>query len=576
MWNDRRRNLGRRTAIVCALLLPTAFSLQAADKPQPQTTLTGLVVDPQGTAVAGVQVEVVSSEEKATATSDGEGRFSIHFGTLQARFGAVIVHSDDDRKMGFFRLPFEEDELAQPVEVTLKPSRRITIEVNDADGQPIAGARAGVIAGRFSMGSRLTGDDGQAAIDVPQDAPPNFVYAWKAATGFDYHTLGDGAAIATPADGQDEVRPAFSLVLSNPITVEVKLVDGVEGLPLPGIPMLPVRIEKAGEAADFGLFYLKDQLRVETNVQGVASFDWLPGWNQTEALQFAPFSERHVVKLGDYKPANKSGRFTMSLEERVPIRGQVRLPNGKPAAGIGVYAAGRGSEGAYFSGWEKTDEEGRYEFLAAPKQDYLVYVTDDEWAAVPHAGLAVFPGEPIENMDFDLRPATRVFGQVTSGPDNEPVAGYNVNIEQYGVKVDMVDGKPVPNPRPQSLHRLPSHQRSTKTDSDGVFEYFVGPGTFQLYQKSQTVDFTITDEREREFSFKVPHAASSKLVGSVVAGRPPQPIPRAIVLGTYRAESNQPRFTRWRRSSNYRSAMQTATLDSSSCRPPAIGWPTKR
>lgn len=414
-------------------------------------------------------------------------------------------------------------------------AQRITIEVTDAAGRPIAGASTGILAGYHNWGPELTDEDGRAVHALPQDETPQMLYAFKAGKGIEYRTLRDPriAQQGPPPEEIDLSKP-LTFVLSDPITVDVKLINAETGAPIPHTIVRPWLLKKPGEAGMLNLSLITGEIAATTDAAGVARFDWLPSWNAS--ITFLPSNPDFVRQRGTYEPANVSGSLTIELHKPVSLSGTVRLPNGEPAADITVQAIGEGYTFDGFRGSVKTDREGAYEINVAPNLIYLLVVDDREWAAAPQTGFAVRPSQPRDDLDFDLRPATRVFGRVTVGPDDVPVAGQSIQSYQSGADLHNAEGLTLPNPENSQRWVQPHFVRVTKTDKDGCFELFVGPGDYDLRGPTQTetVKFTITDEVEREFNFHAPRPENGRLTGLVVSGDPPQPVPQARVTGIYR------------------------------------------
>src|SRR5262249_44485637 len=157
----------------------------------------------------------------------------------------------------------------------------------------------------------------------------------------------------------------------------------------------------------------------------------------------------------------------------VAVRGKVTFPDGKPAANIRIAADGAGYAHHNFHGEVSTDKDGRYEFLAYPNEIYLVAVRDKTWAAPPHTGFAVWPNQPVENLDFQLQPATRVSGQVTVGPNKKPVSGQQMMVQQKGKDLHSLKNIELPNPEKSKRAVQPLLQQLVTTDKDGRYEVFL-------------------------------------------------------------------------------------------------------
>ena len=175
----------------------------------------------------------------------------------------------------------------------------------------------------------------------------------------------------------------------------------------------------------------------------------------------------------------------------------------------------------------------------APNQLYLFAVKDQQWAAPAIDGLIVRPGKPIADLEFELRPATRVHGQVTVDPENRPVTGQRILLQQAGRDLHNLPDAELPNPQNSRRWVQPRIQQGVVTPQDGRFEFFVGPGKFTLIGPSQVKakKFEVIDQSELEFNFAAPRPEVGMLAGRVVTGDPPQPVAGIVVEGKYRAAS---------------------------------------
>jgi hypothetical protein len=220
----------------------------------------------------------------------------------------------------------------------------------------------------------------------------------------------------------------------------------------------------------------------------------------------------------------------------VPIRGQVTLPNGSPAAGINVVASGEGhQEMGGFRGTAKTDSRGRYEIKATPNMIYLVIVEDKKWASQPQTGFAVWPDTPIEDLDFKLRLVAKVYGRVTQGTDRHPVKGEPIAVCQLGQGAHEIKDVILPNPENSRHGVQPYINKTASTDENGNFEFLVGPGKFDIHGPlpHEHTRFEIATEREKEFNFRTARPGMGILAGRVVTGDPPHGVAEAEIEGVY-------------------------------------------
>jgi len=488
--------------------------------------------------MADVAVEARLHRQQVEGRTDSNGAFSLSLPADRLRGATLVARSQDESLLGYKQLPWDtQGAPAEPVQLQLAPSKLVKIHVIDGAGQPVDGAHSGVIGGSLRWTRKMTDENGQATIAVPQDLTLRSVYAWKPAAGIDYRNLLDLDKLrqGQPQDELDLSQP-FELVLEDPITVNVRIVEAQNNAPLPNIRVYPWLIQKPGESDELNLSFLTDEISAMTDAEGVARFDWLPAWNERQSITFWPNSDEHVRARGNYEPANASGELTIALDKFVAVSGQVRLPDGSPAAGINVQVRGEGYQFDGFRSTATTNEEGRYELGVAPNMVYLLVVDDEKWAAAPQTGFAILPGQPRDGLDFDLRPATRIFGRVTIGEDKRPVEGQRIYSYQRGADLHNLEGVTLPNPEGSRKWVQPNFVRSTMTDKQGHYELFVGPGDYDLRgpQQVSIEKFTITDESEKEFNFHSPREEKGRLAGRVIDKQTGKPVPQAEVTGIYR------------------------------------------
>jgi hypothetical protein len=170
----------------------------------------------------------------------------------------------------------------------------------------------------------------------------------------------------------------------------------------------------------------------------------------------------------------------------------------------------------------------------------MFVVVDKQWAAPVIDGIVTAPGKPIEDLKFQLRPTVRVHGRYLAGPEGKPVVGQTLSLHQHGRSLLDLEGVTLPNPENSHRPVQPYVAQPGKTNEQGEFEFFVGPGNFTLSGPSQVrpKKFTITDETEIELNFAAARQEKGAIAGMVVTGEPPQPVANATVEGRYRTSAN--------------------------------------
>ncbi|HEY4309030.1 MAG TPA: hypothetical protein VGN12_06225 [Pirellulales bacterium] len=516
----------------------------AASSAEEPLLVTGTVVDADDRPAAGVKVTGVRWHIQTESTITGtDGRFELRIPREYAYDLALHAATADGSWQTFYSQPDhgERDELVADMldlRLTLAPARDIPVRVVDAAGAPVAEARVVVISTYLVYPVVITDALGSAALRGPADLLVADIVAYKAGVGLDYVSYGSRRRPIDPKTfpPQPKSGETVSLTLAGAETVKIKLVDA-DGKPAAAVPLTLWLLDKPKQPqVNFSM--IQSEFRAITNEDGVATFDWIPKWS-TEMLQFWPLSgDAYARRRVIYDPAKDHGQVTARLERVVPISGHVRFDDGRPAPGINVVADGESYDLDDFRDHTKTDENGRFEFQAWPEQLCMIVVQDRQWAAAPRDGIVVRRGKPIDNLEIKLQPATRIHGRVTLGTDDSPIANQDVSLYQYGQDLNQA-GEQIELPdddRPRHYVRSMIVQWG-KTDAEGYYEFFAGPGNFDVRGPSQTdiQKFTITDERDLTFDFVAPRPENGPFSGLVVTGNPPRPVPNAKVSGVYRS-----------------------------------------
>ncbi len=153
----------------------------------------------------------------------------------------------------------------------------------------------------------------------------------------------------------------------------------------------------------------------------------------------------------------------MTLEREVTLSGQVQLANGDPIAGVKIVAVGVSPDDR-FTAETQTDNHGRYTIAVKPEQLYMVIVSDPQWGASPHDGFIVKRDKPLDNIDFQVRKATRIHGRLLDTQSLDPVSDESITITQLGRDLNQ-SGIQFPI-KPRSSTLRPFHWLSTKTDEE--------------------------------------------------------------------------------------------------------------
>ena len=402
----------------------------------------------------------------------------------------------------------------------------LKLSLTGVDSQPVAGARAALLAkylrphahdaqadvpqtfteSVYNLAPVETDAQGNATLLLPADARSAVVYVYKPGEGFDYQCFRSSRdpkkSRGLPADG----RVAMQLGPTRKLAIHFREPDKK---PIAGLELELWFLQKPGEPEDFNFSWTERLFHTTTDAAGVAHFDDLPAWDGE--LHFMPRSREFPSESITWDPAKKpDGKIRVTLARYVTISGKVELPDGRPASEIRLMVRGSSATGSGFDGGTTTDEAGKFEAHVAPDQLYMLVIDDDEWGAAPINGLAVHPGEPVTGLKVKLRPATRVSGRVVVGPNRRPLAGQHVMLMQLGRSSNEIKDFDLP-PHPQGLPYFTFVDRQTETDSEGRYEFHVGPGRYSLTGPSEAArrgeeqeQFEVVGQTELKFDITVP------------------------------------------------------------------------
>jgi hypothetical protein len=423
---------------------------------------------------------------------------------------------------------------SRTVVIQLVACRRLPVQVVDANGKPAAGVRIGALINDASLVTAISDADGNGELKLPSDAEVQTLYATKPGVGFDYRV------VRTPRDQTHEAgwlnKPPVRFQLADSQTVQIRLVD-LNNCPIVGTEVCLWLLNKPGEPDSFNVGYTPTEFRAATNEMGVAEFRGLPTW-KVHPLTFWPTNDRYVRDRIEFDPEKQpDGQLTVKLNLLVPVTGRVRFGDGRGASGIHVGIAGGGYQPDDYHKDIVTDNVGQFVLRVPPDLLYMFAVRDDQWAAPAIDGLIVRTNKAVEALEFELRPATRIHGQVTLGADKKPVVGQQMMLRHDGRDLHNLAGVGLPNPSGKNRWVQPHLVRWATTDKEGRFEFFAGPGKFVLSGPSQVKaeQFEVIDESELLFNFTAPRPEIGTFAGRVVTGDPPRPVAGAIIEGKYRA-----------------------------------------
>ena len=492
--------------------------------PKSETAITGVVVGQHGQLARNVEVELGSGAERHVTKTDAQGGF--RFSMKDFRSGSTLrARTADSARQAYYRFPWTNDVASsgvRPIRLTMRPARVVEVSVHDGQGKPLAGATVGIVADCREMDQGRSDAEGKCVLRMPADVELRNIYALKSGQGVDYVAFPlKGMALEkkddTSKESDENEKLSVALKLDGAKTVRIKLVDP-EGKPVEGLKVSPGWFFK-DEASlencrnELSLSGVK-AFHVKTDADGVAAFDWFPVW-QTSPMAFWKLADKEktwVSKRIDFDPSEGKEELTVSLVRTVPLRGQVRFPDGSPAAGVQVHGDGSGRDST------TTDAEGRFLLHLYSNGNAMLVVKDPCWA-LSEGKVVLLRDKPVEDIVLKLQPATKIYGRMTVGPNKEPFAGKTIRLEQRGVyhRTAPEDGK-LPNQDKNDPAAIGMFSHSTTTDDDGRYEFLVGPGEYTLYGSRHMArqKFTITEEKSKKLDFHAPRPERGLLTGRVV------------------------------------------------------------
>jgi beta-lactamase regulating signal transducer with metallopeptidase domain/protocatechuate 3,4-dioxygenase beta subunit len=489
--------------------------------------IEGVVVDEAGKPIAAATVSILGwrAGSAPPVRTAADGSFVLVLADASARYHTVLATADGGARQGLFHF---YDTVLTPVataRIVLKPSRPLTVRVTDARKAPVAGATVGVSdhTSAWLVASATTDGRGLVSLRLPRDGKFHQVMALKPGVGFDYFENYRSFPGSVPGTLPEQV----ALTLDGAQTLSVRVEDSA-GKPLPDIELIPWSVKKKGRISYVnlsGAMGLKGAA-ARSDRRGTATFTWLPRQLQDGVTFLVSQDRYHLPEAPHFDPAHPDRPLVARLLRNVPISGKVRLPDGKPAAGILLQVEGRGNTGHYYRSVVRTGADGSWRLVVYPDQSYLIAVTDERWAAPSRQGLVVREGEPRKGLDFRLGKGTLIRGRVTLGRDRKPAAEQTVTFVEQGSPIgEQVGGRWAQ--REQLV-------RWATTDKDGRYAIRVGPGTYQVRGPGvgQQDDLEVKEAGTIERDFHLERLPRGRITGEVVArvvgGKP---VAGAVVRG---------------------------------------------
>ena len=512
----------------------------------PVNRISGQVMGTNGQHASEAIVRIVGhkwSEIDATIVTDTDGRFDFKVHSKQLghlRFWAERKNGDE---IAFHRFGYEPKEtLTEGIEIKLETTRTAEVDVVDVDGRPIVDAQVVLqLKHPNILQGYKTSDTGRVSVRLPTSERIESVAAWKNNAGFDYRIYAlsrsrqaDTKAVIPEFPAQQPER----LMLEGVAPLTVEFVDD-EDKPIAGVEAYPWLLQKKGAPDSFNLSFFAELFIEKANTAGSATFNWMPAW-QEQGVTVWPRAEGYERPRGNYDPKTGDGKLQLQLNRLVPIRGQVVDSEANPVGGVEVIARGKGRGHNEFRASEWTDEAGQYELLVAPNGNYLLIARNEDSAAAALSGILVFPNQPLEDRDFQLRKPTRVFGRLLNERTQKSMPNERVIVYQYGTSLSRITDGELPNPDNERYSVQPVFVHDAMTNAKGEFEFQLGDGSYDIRPpiELKAEKFEINGQDELEFTVKTKVQDEVELRGRVISKSDGSSIKDARVVGVPRSHGS--------------------------------------
>ena len=401
-----------------------------------------------------------------------------------------------------------------------EPHKNISVYVTSSEGMPVDGASIEALANYKPVGHAKTNGDGKAVLKVPESAEISWIVALKSGEGFDYFE----AYEHTPHHKLfEEIPEEVGLVLDGVRNIAIRGVDSQDDA-VAGVPFVPWTIIKKDKKWHVNLSG-STIARELTDKKGLAEFDWFPAHTTEDISGTIRGGTTFMVQEGQYfwpdceqkKPYREySLETTARLLRNTSISGKVLLPDGSGADEILVRAEGRGNIPFFCRRETRTGSDGSYSINVYPNQAYMITVIDDNWAAETKSGIIVRENRPVRNINLQLSKGTLITGQVTTEPNDQPVAGELVLLSQNGsvLSEEFVTGG---YSNKEGLIQI------AKTDEDGRYsfraaegDYIIGSRSIVLHsQGDRGQKLKIDSEKEIERDFRIENTRAIGVTGGI-------------------------------------------------------------
>lgn len=211
---------------------------------------------------------------------------------------------------------------------------------------------------------------------------------------------------------------------------------------------------------------------------------------------------------------------------------KVTFSDGRLAPQARVFFAMRAANGRTSNPWAECDSDGVCGREATAGTYCVVAATSGHFASGMTA-IVTAAERHDEPLTLVLKPAARVYGEITFGKDKQPVA------EAYVVLFQLDDGK-YPGPKVGRQRITQDITRYGRADARGHFEFYVAPGHYSLLAGSapsssgreHPTDFDIKDQADIEVNIHLDRLSRVPFIGRLVLqSDPKQKVPRTVIRG---------------------------------------------
>ncbi len=483
------------------------------------SVIEGQVVDEAGAPVADASVNVIwFRRAKEDARTAADGRFTLKIPGPVRPAGFVRASSVDGSRIGTTRREEPRGARPEPVRIVLKPSRDVTVRVEDAAGKAVEGAAVEVqclSAGPIERGT--TDATGMARFRLPADVDVDTVAALKEGIGFDYFEN----YRSWPSTRRDPLPAELALVLDGAVAASVRAVDS-QGGSIAGVEFHPTMIQKPGKLAGLNGSG-SDIVQATTGPDGIARFGWLPRSGADRIY----LSERPWDYHCPVQPILKVGDVVIAQVLRaVRLAGKVTNTDGSSAAGVLIQAESQGKANGYGRRLARTGADGSYAVTMPPDQLAMIAVVDPTRAARALTGIVIREGRPRDDLDIRLVEGARFVARITDEATGKPLPGFQLTIQYRGGEVsEEFRGINTSGDR-QALYVW------SKADAGGRVEFRLGPGDYAIVGH-ENLHVDGPGEISRDYHEAADRAESGvKPLNGLVAlagGEPGRPVGGALV-----------------------------------------------